>query len=200
MHVRIVTFTGATNIDAGIGFLREKVIPVLRDQKGYRGLFASAERARGVLGALTIWDTDAERDASWDALAELRDEAQDTIGGDMTVENFEQLLQEIGSAPAVPGSALRLLRVSMDPARVDEHLAFFRSDALPQIKAMPGWQAVRVLGNRETGHGITGTTWSDEAAMNAAAAALESGRQRAAARGMLFGETSLRQIVVADFG
>jgi heme-degrading monooxygenase HmoA len=200
MHCRVVTFSGGKNIDAGISFLRENLMPVIRDQKGYRGLNASADRSHGVLGVLTMWDTEAERDASWGALAQTRQEGLDTIGGDMSTDNFELLLQEIGDVPPAPGSALMLMPVSMDPARVDEHLAFFRSQVLPQIKTAPGFRTVRLLMNRGTGRGITGTAWSDAEAMAAAAAATEARRQEAAARGVLFGEASYREIVLGDIG
>lgn len=198
MHCRVATFTGATDIDAGTGFVREKVIPAMRDQKGYRGLNASADRSHGVLGVLTMWDTEAERDASWDALARLRREGLDTIGGDMSVDNYELMLQVTGDIPPEPGSSLMLLPVSVDPARVDEHLASFRSQVLPEIKAAPGFLALRLLMNREAGSGITSTTWSDQSAMAAAAAAAESRRADAAALGVLFGEPSYRKIIAGD--
>jgi heme-degrading monooxygenase HmoA len=198
MHARVVTFTGAANIDAGISFLREKVMPAMRDQKGYRGLNASTDRPRGVLGVLTLWDTEAGRDASWDALAPMRAETLDATGGDMRVGNYELLLQEIGFVPPAPGSALMLMPVDMDAARVDEHLAFFRSQVLPEITTAPGFRAVRFLMNRETGRGIIGTVWSDAPAMAAVAATAASRRQAAAARGVLFGEASFREMVLGD--
>ena len=37
MHVRVVTFTGAKDIDAGVKFLEEKVNPAMSSQKGYQG-------------------------------------------------------------------------------------------------------------------------------------------------------------------
>ena len=200
MHCRVVTFSGAQNIDAGINFLREKLMPVIRDQKGYRGLNASTDRSHGVLGALTMWDTEAERDASWDALAQARQEALDTIGADMSADNYELMLHEIGDVPPAPGCALMLMPVTMDPARVDEHLAFFRSQVLPQIRTAPGFRAVRLLMNRGTGRGLTGTAWSDQEAMAAAAAAAESRRQDAGARGVRFGEPSYREVVLGDIG
>jgi hypothetical protein len=54
--------------------------------------------------------------------------------------------------------------------------------------------------NRETGRGMTATAWSDQAAMAEAAAAAEARRPRAAARGVLFGELSYREIVLTDIG
>lgn len=198
MHCRVVTFTGATDVDAGTGFVRDKVIPALRDEKGYRGLNASADCSHGVLGVFTMWDTAAERDLSWEALARLRRKALDTVGGAMSVENYELMLQVIGDIPPSPGSCLMLLPVSVDPARVGEHLASFRSQDLPEITAAPGFRAVLVLMNRETGSGLTGTAWSDESAMTAAAAAGESRRSGAAASGVVFGEPSYRKIVAGD--
>ena len=116
MYARIATITGAKDIDAGTGWLREQLRPALRDQKGFRGLAVSAERAGGVLGVLTLWDTEADRDASWDALAARRQESQDIIGGQLSMESYEELLREAGSTPPGPGSALMLLPASMDPA------------------------------------------------------------------------------------
>jgi heme-degrading monooxygenase HmoA len=130
-------------------------------------------------------DTEAERDASWDALAPMREESLTAVGGDMSADRYELLLQEIGGIPPAPGSALLLMPVDIDAARVDQHLAFFRSEVLPEISAGPGFRAVRLLVNRDSGRGLTATTWSDEAAMTEAAAATESRRRAAAARGVL---------------
>jgi heme-degrading monooxygenase HmoA len=197
MYARIVTITDAKDIDAGIGWLREQLRPALRDQKGFRGLAVSAERAGGVLGVLTLWDTEADRDASWDALATTRQESRDIIGGQLSAESYEELLREAGSTPPGPGSALMLLPVSMDPADVDENLAFFRSQILPRITACQGFQQVRLLMNRKTGHGLGGSVWADEDAMRAAAAG-DSG-QESVTRGVQFGEASYREIVFTDF-
>jgi len=53
MHARVMTFSGAKNIDDGLVFLREKAMPIVSAQQGYRGLTASADRNGGVFGILT---------------------------------------------------------------------------------------------------------------------------------------------------
>src|SRR5260221_9196318 len=108
MYGRIVTITGAKNIDGGIGFLRESLLPVISDQKGYRGLSVSVDRPGGVLGVLSLWDTVAERDASWDALAQRRQEGLGIIGGQTGLQNYEQLLLALGDKPPAPCSALMI--------------------------------------------------------------------------------------------
>ena len=126
MHSRVLTFTGAKNIDAGVDFLRQKVVPILNEAKGYRGITASADRSAGLFGILTLWETESDRDASESALANARQEGHAIIGGELSVETFEELLAEVVDPPG-PGSALMVTRISMDPAKVDENFAFFKS-------------------------------------------------------------------------
>jgi hypothetical protein len=54
MFTRLWTFTGASNIDSGVAYLRDEVLPVLNSQRGYRGVLASAARSEGVLGILSL--------------------------------------------------------------------------------------------------------------------------------------------------
>jgi heme-degrading monooxygenase HmoA len=197
MHTRVLTFTGAKNIDAGVDFLRQKVVPLLNDQKGYRGITASADRSGGVLGILSLWETQADREASDSALAKARQESIDIVGGELTVETFEQLLAEVDHPPG-SGSALMVTRISMDPANIDENFAFFKSDVLPRFKANAGFQSVRNMLDRETGHGLVGTVWANQDAMKAAAAEAQSRRQEGIARGVSFGDVSYREILFID--
>ena len=197
MFARTVNFTGATDIDAGMTYLQDTVAPLLREQKGFRGVTASADRSSGVLGVLSLWETEADRDASESTLVKAREEGQRVIGSEMTVEHFEELLVEVDQPPTV-GCSLLLRRLSMDPGKIEENLGFFRREVLPQIKANPGFCAVRNMINRQTGEGMVGTVWADRASMDAAAEAAEARRQQAAQRGVTFGDQSKREIVFVD--
>jgi heme-degrading monooxygenase HmoA len=197
MYTRVLTFTGAKNIDDGIAFVRETALPVLQEQKGYRGMSASADRAGGILGILSLWDTEADRDASFDALAGLRQQGLDVVGGKLDVESFEELVEEIASPPT-PGSALMVTRISMDPSKIDENLGFFKSEIVPRIKAAPGFRALRNMIDRKTGRGIVGSVWTDQDAMKNAAAEAQARRDEGRARGVSFDGDSYREIVFAD--
>lgn len=197
MHTRVLTFVGAKNIDDGITFVREQAVPVLKGLKGYRGMTASADRAGGVLGVLSLWETEADRDASFGPLADLRQQGVDVVGGDLEVENFELLVQETAAPPAV-GSALMVTRISMDPAKIDENAVFFRSEILPRIKAAPGFLALRNMIDRTTGRGLVGSAWTDQDAMKNAASQAQARRPEGIARGVSFDGDSYREIVFAD--
>jgi len=195
MHVRISTINGATDLDAGIRFLGEKVVPELQQQRGFRGITASADRAAGLVAVLSLWETEQDMTASESVASKVRHEALGVMGGDVTVETFEQVVADIGDPPPAVGCTLRVVRVKMDPARVDENIEFFRSEIVPRMKATPGFRGVRNMIDRASGSGAVGTLWDDEASMNAAEAAAEQRRHEASSRGVEFGEMSTRVLL-----
>ena len=197
MYARIVQFTGATDVDGGVEFVRNTVTPLIRQQHGYLGMVASADRDAKVVGVMSNWETAEDLEASDSALLKVRDEAKQIIGGELTVEGFEQTAFVAKGPPAV-GQSLLVRRVSMDPSRVTENLEFFRTTVLPELEASPGIIAVRQLINRETGKGIVGTGWESVDAMEAAAAAAEERRARAAGQGVTFEEQTKREILYVD--
>lgn len=197
MHTRLVTITEADNIDNGVAFLREQVVPTLKDQKGYRGLTASADRDAGLLEVVTFWDSAADRQASESVAGKLRREALRLVGGAMNVETFDDLLTDFTEPPLI-GSAQMVTRVRMDPARIDEHLAAFTNEILPRIKATPGYRSLCRMIDRETGHGVMCSEWKDEPSMEAWAADAWAIRQEAIARGVTFGYVTYQEILFAD--
>lgn len=195
MFVRVLTFAGAENIDEGVQFVRDEAVPVLRQQHGYRGVAVSVNRSEGVLGVVTRWDTEADREASESALAKTREDGRRVMGGTLSVELFEEAVWDVAEPPVAGSSVLCLRRISMEPARIDANLEFFRTVAVPELRATPGFQAVRNMINRQDGAGMVGTVWADDAAMEAGEAAGAVRRQRATEeRGVIFGDVGTREI------
>ena len=197
MFTRLLTFTGTDNIDAGVTYLRDEVLPVLHAQRGYRSVTASASRSERVIGILSLWDTAADRDASDSALGKARQEAAKLVGGDLSVETFELVVAEIRE-PADVSSALMVTRLSMEPAKIDENLGFFNNEVLPRITVAPGFRSLRHMINRQSGEGVVGSAWADQDAMVAASEQAMARRPEATSRGVNFGVTSYREVVFAD--
>jgi len=197
MHTRLLTFRGATNIDAGVDYLRDEAVPVLNSQRGYRGVSASADRAGAVLTILSLWDTEADRAASDSALGKAREEALELVGGSLTVENLEQVASAVVKAP-VPGCALSATRVSMDPAAIDENIAFFKDQMIPRIQTAPGFCALRNMVDRQSGHALVGIVFEDRTSLDAFVAERDERRAPALARGISFDEESLREILLSE--
>src|SRR3954463_9068648 len=101
MFTRIVSFTGAKDIDSGIAYVRDVVTPVLHSQRGWRGTTASADKVSGVFSVLTLWETEADRDASESALLKVREEGHTIIGGQMSVDYYEQVSAQITKRPEI---------------------------------------------------------------------------------------------------
>ena len=87
----------------------------------------------------------------------------------------------------------------MDPAAIDDNVAFFKSEVLPQIKARPGFCGLRNMLDRQSGRGVTGTVWEDRKAMEAAAAGMSERRARShVSRGVRFDDTTYREILLSE--
>ncbi len=197
MYNRITTLSGVKDIDGFVAGMQETALAALRAQRGYKGLSISADRSNGLVVTLTMWETEADRDASDSALSKLRDDARSQFASDMKVETFEDRVLEFSRPPEV-GSALMVTRISMDPAKLDENLQHFKGEVLPQIKATPGFRTLRSMIDPQSGQGLVGSIWDDEQSMRAAADAAMARRADAEARGVDFGETSYREILLFD--
>ncbi|HVH62463.1 MAG TPA: hypothetical protein VNA65_02570 [Candidatus Dormibacteraeota bacterium] len=100
--LRYTSATGDINkIDAGIAFVRDKVLPVQRAQKGFRALVCSVDRQTGRSHVASTWETLADLQASEKAIAPLRQESANVAGlipETVKVEIFEAPVVELASA------------------------------------------------------------------------------------------------------
>jgi heme-degrading monooxygenase HmoA len=188
VHARLITVRGATKIDQTVEFIRDNIVSDLRQQKGFESINLAGSPSEGTFTVLTVWQTEADRDSSEGFSEKARNEALKILGGQLTVDHFEEVLREVGSIPPAPGAKLHVRSLKMDPAKVDENLAFFKETVLPDIKSTPGFLAVRQLINRETGEGRVGTVWADEPSLKAALQKAEERRSLGTSRGIEFGE------------
>jgi len=148
MFVRVNAVTGAQEMDAGVAVLRDEVVPELLGQKGFRGVTASGNRSTGEFGILGLWETLEDLEASTSTVSKLRADVMKVVGGEIGVQTMEQTYVHVGQPQDTVGCPLVVVRATMDPDRVKEHLAVFRSEVAPVIEAMRGsW----LSGNWSTG-------------------------------------------------
>lgn len=197
MYTRVLTFTGATDIDGGVAYLRNEALPTITAQHGYRGVVASADRQNGVLGILSLWDSESDRAASESALGKAREEAVRIVGGTLTVENFEQVIEKVVKPPTA-GASLLVVRVQLDPATIDDNVEFFKSVVLPEISAAPGFCTLRNMIDRTTGTGLVGSVWDSNEARDTFLEGQPARQARAEGRGVTFDDTSKREILLSD--
>ena len=195
MHARITTVTGASDLDGGFALLLDEGLPQLRAQRGFCGLRAAADRDAGVATVLSLWESEADLDASESSAAKTRAEVIRAMGGDSKIERYEQIVWIVCDSQPGLGSKLHLRRFTIDSTRVVEKLEFFRQTVLPEITARPGFMALSQLINRATGEGRVGSVWADEDSLRASLAQSEARRAAAGPRGIEFGEDRVLDVV-----
>ena len=196
MYARLVTINGA-DVDGALKYIEETVAPLLAQQKGFVQFGVSGDRSRGLVSAISVFETKADLDASESAMVKVRQEGVETFGGQAAVAYFEQVVLEVGETPPQPGCALRLTTYKMDPARIDEHIAWFKSEVVPGIMSTPGIRAVRNMVNRETGEGRVGVVYSDKASLEASEGDRQPRLAAARSRGIEIGEDDVLEILYA---
>ncbi len=95
--VRLNTVAGTPDkIENAIKFIQKQVLPALQSQKGYRALMMNVDRTTGWSTVSTVWDTQADLEASESKVSSLRRDAADAAGAsDVKVEIFETAFAEI---------------------------------------------------------------------------------------------------------
>ena len=197
MHVRITQLEGVKDVDKATAVLRDEILPGVKGLTGFRGITASADRKAGMVVILSMWDSEADERASAEQITQLRDDATKSIGARLgEVRSYEQVLEEIDSRPE-PGSLLLVTPNKMDPAKIEENLAFFTANVLPDIKSIPGFRAVRYLIDRKAGEGLVGVILTDESYVKEAEARAEKRRAAATQQGVELGQRSKREVIFA---
>jgi heme-degrading monooxygenase HmoA len=195
MHARITTVTGASDIGAGLTFLDDHVVPQLRQQNGFRGLSAAGDRAAGVVTVLSLWDSQTDLEASESAASKARDDLARLMGGNVSVERYEQTVCEASDTRPGPGAKLHIRHIKMDPERIDDNLEIFRQTVVPDMKARRGFLAVRRLIDRSSGEGRVGSVWEDQDSLAASLAQSEQRRAKAKELGIEFGEELVLEVL-----
>jgi heme-degrading monooxygenase HmoA len=92
MHARIVRFRGSPERmqeDPGQQF-REGVLPMLRQQAGFKGAHVLLDRASGTLLGMTLWESEQAATAAMQALEPMRNERAAAMGAaPPSVESYE---------------------------------------------------------------------------------------------------------------
>lgn len=95
--VRAIQFSADPGqIDAGLAHMRSTVLPALKAVNGFRALICGANRDSGMAFVTTVWETEADRDASMTSQAALRDNALSSFGAaNVAIENYDSVHVDI---------------------------------------------------------------------------------------------------------
>ncbi len=96
MFARTSTVEGTPeNVEQGIRFFQENVLPALKGAPGYKGALLLVDRQSGKGLGISVWDSEDNMQASEDAVRTARDQAAQTMGGSVAaVDHYEVAIYE----------------------------------------------------------------------------------------------------------
>jgi heme-degrading monooxygenase HmoA len=105
MHARVSTLEGpADRMDEGLRHVREQVLPLLRQQDGFKGFVAFGDRQSGKLIGVSFWENEQAMQASEEVGNRERNESAEAMGDTVAgVERYEVSVFEVPSTGPVSG-------------------------------------------------------------------------------------------------
>ncbi len=97
MFARVSTFQGPPDQTAeGIRLAREQILPAARLMDGFKGIYLLFDRESGKSLSVTLWETEADMQASEEAASQVRAQSAETSGDKIVnVERYEVALQTL---------------------------------------------------------------------------------------------------------
>ena len=167
MYARSTTITGTPeNLDRGVVYVRDRVLPAVLGMDGFIGLSMLADRQTGRCIVTTAWEDRAALDRSAGEVKAMRARAADILGGSATVEEWTiALLHRLHRAPE--GACVRVTWSRGEPARLDQMVDAFGVSIVPRLEDIPGFCSVSVLVDPADGRSTTAVTYASRADMEA---------------------------------
>lgn len=157
MYARTTTIEAMpSSVDAGIAYVRDKVMPLLEALDGHIGLSLLADRSSGRCIITTAWESEDAMHESAPAVQEVRRRAAEIFGdgGSPTVDEWEIAVLH-REHEAGEGACVRVTWANVDPARVDAGIEVFKS-ALPAMQQqLDGLCSASLLVDKAAGRGVS---------------------------------------------
>jgi heme-degrading monooxygenase HmoA len=99
MHARMSTLEGpADQVDEGMRYVREQVLPLIQQQDGFKGFIALSDRQSGKVIGVSFWESEQAMQASEEVGNHTRSESAEAGGATVVgVVRYEVGLFEVSS-------------------------------------------------------------------------------------------------------
>ena len=151
-------------MDAGIDFVRDRVMPSLQAIDGCIGVSQLVNRETGRTIITSAWRDEESLLNSDVMVTDLRERGADIMGGRPTVEVWEiAALHRIHESG--PGACVRATWTHVDPAYAERSIDNYRMVLLPAMEDLPGFCSASLLVDRRTGRAVSSVTYATRDAM-----------------------------------
>ena len=168
MYARSTTVHGdPMKLDDGIAYVRDTVMPAIKQMAGSVGLSMLCDRESGRCIVTTSWRDEMSMHDTEGAVHDMRQRAAEMMGGPADVQEWEIAVMH-RMHEAHNGACTRVIYGSLEMDRLDDVISTMRMNLLPRMEELPGFCAVSHMINRETGRSATAVTYDSRADMLAA--------------------------------
>jgi heme-degrading monooxygenase HmoA len=169
MHARSTSIRGnAANLDAGIAYVRDEVMPMARQMEGCVGLSMLADRETGRCIVATAW---ADEQAMRATAAEDRTVQHRLLhmlgGGHADVQEWEIAVLH-RDRPAGDGAGAQVTWARITPNHLDDLLEAYRTNLMPKLQELPGFCSVSMLVDRRNSRTVSVTSFESRDAASLA--------------------------------
>ena len=167
MYARSNTIRGLPqNVDAGIAYVTDEVMPTIQQLDGFVGLSMLADRVTGRCIVTASWHDLEAMQASREPLRPTRDRARDVFGGEYAVHEWEiAVLHRV--RPTGEGGFCRVVWTRTDPINVTPLLELFRTQIVPATAETPGFCSLSLLRDPRAGISVSAVSYEDRASLDA---------------------------------
>jgi len=163
-------------IHDAVAYIRDEVLPAVREMNGNIGLSMLADRDSGRSIVTSAWESEQAMRTSAEQVRPLRERYTAMMGGQVEVHEWEiAVLHRVHEAPE--GACTRVTWTRIDPARVDEVLDAYKMTLLPKLEEMGGFCSASLLVDRRQGLGAGTVTLADRSALMDSRPAADANRE-----------------------
>ncbi len=167
MYARTTEFQARPdNVDDGIAFVRDEVMPALTALDGCIGMSMLVDRESGRCIATSAWSDEASMKASEQAVQPMRARGAEILGGEPHVHPWEIAVLHRDHR-AADGACARVTWLKLEPSRIEDGVGFFAHQVLPRAEQMDGFCSASMMIDRAGGIGSGTVTFDSRAAMEA---------------------------------
>ena len=164
MHARSTTVHGdPRSVDAGIAFVRDESMPILRRLDGCTGLSMLVDRASGHAIVTTSWRDEAAVRDSRDAVRPTLERTAEVLGGRPEVQEWEiAAMHRVHEAHHSACARVTWLRTA--PEAVTRAVDAVRLSLMPKLDDLPGFCSVGAMVGADEGLTVATVaydTWAD---------------------------------------
>lgn len=154
MFARSTTFMGDPGkLDAGLAYIRDKVMPVLTDKDGWIGLSVLVNRDSGRMIATSSWASEEAMTTNTAEMSTHRSRVSELVGGgEAQVDHWEIAVMH-REHDAHEGRFCRVTWTKADPSQIDSALDFYKQSVMTRLEEVDGFCSTSLLIDRSTGRG-----------------------------------------------